>query len=155
MKNKGYILNQKGIALALTIMVLMVLMIIFGSVMTLLGSNTRQVKHQENIMRAHYVALTGINMASTALFIVAEVSPGNSVTLMDQHFKGNLPITPLVETITLPTGEAEVTMTAENVSGERWIRIESIGTLSDTGTTRTLVLRINADIPAIQEWGRN
>lgn len=149
MKKNIYIKNEKGMVLVLTIIVLMVLMIIFGAVMTILGGNIRQVKHQENMMRAHYVALSGINIASTALFEAV-----GSETLVDKYFKGPLP-RELQDTITLPTGEAEVTLTAEDISGVRWIRVKSIGTLSDNSAKRTLVLRINADIPAIQEWSNN
>ena len=61
MKKNIYIKNEKGMVLVLTMIVLMVLMIIFGAVMTILGGNIRQIRHQENMMRAHYVALSGIN----------------------------------------------------------------------------------------------
>jgi len=149
MKLNKNLKNQKGVALIVTIIVLMVLMILFGASMTYLSANITQVKKQENLMKAHYVALTGINIASNALFEAT-----TDGTLLDQHFKDSSPA-PLTDTVVMTTGNASITMSAVDISGERWVKIESKGDLNDADTSKKLVLRINADTPAIQEWDSN
>lgn len=65
-KRKSKKLN-KGFALPLVLMVVLVLSILFISIITIAQSNTRQVAIQEDNLRAYYLARSGIDIAYAAL----------------------------------------------------------------------------------------
>ena len=59
--------NKKGISLVFVVLVLLVLSILSMAIFTLFTSNMRQAQRQENVIRAHYLAISGVDVTFAAL----------------------------------------------------------------------------------------
>lgn len=76
MKNKDkFITNRKGSALAFIIIIFFVLSIMASTISILFLSNLTQAKKQENNLKAHYLAMSGIDVTIATLMSTVEVSP--------------------------------------------------------------------------------
>ena len=142
--------NKKGISLVFVVMVMLVLSVLSVAVFTLFTSNMRQAQRQEDMIRAHYVAISGVDVAFAA------VMQGTASTrLLNTYF--NKPISntvnPLTDTVTLDGGTATITISSYIESGNRWVLITSVGTLTDgSAASKTVQMRFRVEYPEIQQW---
>lgn len=148
--------RRNGAVLPIVMLTFMVLMILLASVMTLFNNNLRQAKRQEEMVQAHYIALAGIDLAVAALLQEGTIG-GPEDTLLYDQFGSHRPFsdTPVLQhTIYLDNDEALIRIRAID-TGERWVEIRSVGTLSATGATRIITLRFLTDNPEVQQWDTN
>lgn len=142
--------NKNGLSLVFVILVMLVLTILSTAVFTLFVSNMNQARLQENATRAHYVAISGVELTFAAL-----TQGTTSTRLLNTHF--NKPIdqsvSDLTETIVLSEGSASVTISSYVEDGNRWVKIVSIGSLTDgTIVSKKIEMKFRADYPEIQIW---
>ena len=147
------ILKEKNAAaLPMVMMIFVVLMILIASIITIFTSNLRQVKYQEEMIEAHYIALSGIDLAVASL--LQEGIGGPTDTLLSNEFHDTIPIanTPtLTDTISLNNGEVSITIRAIDDT-ERWVEVRAVGALTGSSATRTIRLTFLVQNPAMQNW---
>lgn len=142
--------NKKGISLVFVVLVMLVLSILSVAVFTLFTSNMRQAQLQENHIRAHYVAISGVDVTFSAI-----MQGTASNRLLNTYFNKPISTTvnPLTDSLSLDGGDVEVTVSSYIESGNRWILITSTGTLTDgSGVSRTVQMRFRVEYPEIQQW---
>lgn len=147
--------SRDGAALPIVMLIFLVTMILISSVMMIFGSNLRQAKHQEELIKAHYIALSGIDLAVAAL--LQEGTGGLKDTLLYKQFGSQLLLgsTPtLQDTIVLANGRVDIKIHAIDSSG-RWVEVRAEGALPSNGAKRVIVLKFLADNPEIQNWNKN
>jgi len=142
--------NEKGVSLVFVIIVLLVLSLLSTAVFTLFVSNMRTAQLQENTTRAHYIAISGVELT------FASLTTGTSSTrLLKTYFDKPISesVSPLTQTVNLDGGTAEVNVSSYIESGNRWVKITSIGTLNDgTNVSRTIEMKFRVEYPEIQVW---
>ena len=142
--------NEKGVSLVFVIIVLLVMSLLSTAVFTLFVSNMRTAQLQENTTRAHYIAISGVELT------FASLTMGTSSTrLLRTYFDKPISetVAPLTQTISLDGGSAAVTASSYIESGNRWVKITSIGTLNDgTNVSRTIEMKFRVEYPEIQMW---
>lgn len=150
MMNKIIVDNKKGLSLVWVILVLLVLTILSTAVFTLFVSNMNIAKMQENSTRAHYIAISGVEVTFAAL------TQGTSSTrLLKTHFDKPIsePVSDLTDSIDLVEGRADVTVSSYIEDGNRWVKIVSIGSLNDgTIVTKRIEMKFRVEYPEIQLW---
>ncbi|TCT16899.1 hypothetical protein EDC18_101195 [Natranaerovirga pectinivora] len=148
--------SRDGAVLPIILMTFMVLMILISSVIILFSNNLRQTKRQEEMVKAHYIALSGIELAMAAL-LQEGIIGGAEDTLLYSQFGSHIPLanTPeLEDTLTLDNGEVLIKIRAID-TGERWVEIRSKGTLVNMDATRIIRLRFLVHNPEVQRWDPN
>ena len=151
-KTKKILDNQSGVALIFVILALVIVSIIGAGIANLVHANLMQAKAQEDDMKAYYLSLSGSDLCFAAL--LQEGTNGEDDTLLYQQFGEDahpiLPTTELTDTLHLDGGDVEVSVTALDKSGERWVQIISKATLSSSSVTKTTTLQFLASNPIVQ-----
>ena len=146
----SYIDYEDGAALIFAIIIFMVLVIITSSVVLVFSSNQRQALHQEESVRAYFVALSGVEIVKSALLMVDE---GDGRTLIENIVVDGIVLPRQVLNIDGHTVYVDI---SHNEVDEELI-IESSVTLSDSGVSSSLSLfmDVSADpitFPLLERW---
>jgi type II secretory pathway component PulK len=147
--------KKNGYAYVTVMMVLSILLIFITMIMALFNSNFLQSKSQEKNIQSYYLARSGIDLGVAALMLKG--SGGDNDTLLYKDFssvsKPNVASTPtLNQTLTLGNGIVEIKIHALDISGERWVEVQAIGTLSENNVSKKVILQFLVDNPAQQKW---
>ena len=150
MKQIRDILNKKGVSLIFVILVLLVMSILSVAVFTLFSSNLVTAKHQQDSVKAHFLAISGVEMSFAA---VIDTADGDS--LLVSYFKANdvtSTMNPLTHTLELEEGNVDIEVSSYIDEGERYILIKAIGYPDASTTSTELTMHFNALHPEIQRW---
>ena len=142
--------NKKGISLVFVILVMMVLSILSVAIFTLFASNMRQAQNQENGIRAHYLAVSGVDITFAAL-----LQGDTNVKLVNTYFNKpiNVVVNPISDFIELDAGRVDITVSSYIEEGNRWILITSVGTLNTSDNlSQTVKMKFRVEYPEIQIW---
>lgn len=132
--------EEKGAALAWTLIVFVVMTILASSILFIVQQDIREVVMQEKRIKTFYIAQSGVELSYAALTQndneYFDKMVDNTVTsLMDEI--------EIYDGVTL-IGKAAVSIVPVTIDGKKWIKIESIGTLTgDTVTVKT-IMRIDS-----------
>lgn len=121
---KQMVKDQKGIALAFTVLLTVVLMITGSMLLNMSVSETRFSVKSEQLLQAEYIARSGADIAAEQFFKSGIVHAGP-------------------ETMTLGSGRSEGTAEVSATSSGDVIRIESVGTVGSSTRMVTLYLAQN------------
>lgn len=139
--------NKKGVTLIYVLLVLVVMSLLSTAIFTLFVSNVRQIEIQEDSVKAHFIAVSGVEVAFAALM-------QDNKSLLNDHFNValNATVTPLTDVVTLDNGEADITISSYVDDGLRFVRITSLGRLTGSTTTRELNMTFRVEFPEVQTW---
>lgn len=139
--------NRKGVSLVYVMLVLIVMSILSVAIFTLYVSNLNQVKIQEDSVKAHFVAMSGVEIAFGALV-------QDNQSLLNYHF--NKPIGTTVssisDTVVVTGGEADISISSYVDDGFRYVRITSLGRIDNSSLTKQLSMHFRIEYPEIQVW---
>lgn len=142
--------NKKGMSLVFVILVLLVLSILSMAIFTLFTSNMRQAQRQENVIRAHYLAISGVEVTFAAL-----MQGNTNERLVNTYFNEpiNISVDPIEDSIEMDAGLVDVTVSTYVEEGNRWVLITSVGTLDTADSvSQTVEMRFRVEYPEIQIW---
>lgn len=147
MKPISTILNKKGVSLVFVILVLLVMSILAVAVFTLFTSNIAQAKYQDDSIRAHFVAISGVEVGFAALL-------ADNQKLLNDYFKkpNATNVAPISDTITLDEGTATITISSFVEEELRYVMISSIGSITGSSVTKELKMKFRIEYPEIQTW---
>ena len=143
-------LNRKqGAALINVVIVLAVIMIFSALLARYFYSNLQQSKYQERVLQAYYLSQSGTDLCLTAL--LQEGSDGPEDSLLFEKFNPTI-TSPgeLTESLDLVDGTVDLVVSATAKDGERWIVIESKGTLNQSNVSQTTYLEFLYENPLVQ-----
>lgn len=147
MKRLRYALKlHKGSAVAMVVMIMAIIMVITSVVAILFSANRTQASHQEDYMKAYYLANSGIEIGYAAL--LTDLDAGSNINYYYQQYASQL-VTPQTSTQTLTAGTVVIRLFSQTIDGKTWLVIESTGQLTGTTITQTLNYRFRADNPAV------
>ena len=149
MVKKGLIRSKRGVSLVYVMLVLIVMSILSVAIFTLFASNLRQAKFQEESIRAHFVAISGVEVAFAAL-------TQDNQSLLKTYFDKPIstPVSPLSDIVEVEGGEANIIVSSfiNTEQAARYIRITSTGHLEGTTTTKQVSMYFRIEYPEIQSW---
>lgn len=139
-------MNNKGVSLIFVILVLMVMSILSVAIFTLFTSNMAQAKRQQDSISAHYVAMSGVEVAFGALL-------QNNRSLLISYFDraDDLEVT-LSDSVDLDNGHADIVVRSYVEENERWVQITSTGVLDESTVEQVIKMKFKLDYPQIQQW---
>ncbi len=145
--------DEQGAALAFVLLVLVLTTIFLVGISGIFHANLTQTVAQEDSVEAYYLAQSGVELAFAAL--IQEGAGGvNDTLLYDSFSEATHPTigatTSLTDTLTFPNGTVAIEVSAFEADGERWIKIESKGTLNGSGIDRIVTLKFNVSNPYLQ-----
>jgi type II secretory pathway pseudopilin PulG len=142
------IMNKSGVSLMFVILVLVVMSILSMAIFSLFTSNMSQAKYQQNSLRVHYIAISGVEAAFGALL-------QDNRSLLTNYFDKatNVSITPLTDSVTLNNGYASIVVSSYiDSNNERWVLITSTGHLTNSTATRIIKMNFRVSYPEVQKW---
>lgn len=147
MRSYKQVMNKKGMALLLVLLIMVVLSILSVAVLTMFTTNMNNEKMQEDSIRAHYIAMSGIDVTFSALL-------QDDQSLLDDYFNKalNVTITSLSDTIEFDDGEAHIVVSSHVENDERWVMITSTATLEGSNIDNTVTMKFRVEYPEIQQW---
>lgn len=139
--------NKKGMALLFVLLIMVVMSTLAVAVFSFYTVNTNSEKLQENAMRAHYAALSGVEVSFGALLM-------DNRSLLNNYFDKAIgtSITPLSDTIELEGTTAYVEISSFVEEGERWVKITSTGRVNGLSVTKVIEMSFRIEYPEIQRW---
>lgn len=147
--------RRSGSAYISVLIAFVVIIIFIAAIASLFNSNLLQTTSQERGIQAYYLARSGVDLGVAALL---KTGPGGSNdTLLYKEFstaeKPDLSsTTTLTQSITFGNGKADIIIHAISINSQRWVEVQSVGTLTATGTKKTLILQFSVDNPEQQKW---
>ena len=84
--------NKDGSILVFVVFVFLIVSIMAATISVLFSNNLTQAKRQEDNLRAHYLAMSGIDMTVATLMSTVEVSGGEEVKMHEKIKKNNVNI---------------------------------------------------------------
>jgi len=140
-------MNRKGVALLLVLLVMVVLSILAVAVLTMFTTNMATEKMQEDSIRAHYIAMSGVDVTFGALL-------QNDESLLNSYFNkaNNVTVTPLTDTIEFDGGTATIIVSTYVADDERWVLITSTATLDGSDINNVVTMEFRLEFPQIQQW---
>lgn len=147
MKKTSDILNKRGVALILVLLVMVVLSILSAAVFSLFTNNLAQEKYQADAIRSHYVAIGGVDLAFGALL-------QDDRSLLNTYFNkaSNVSVDPLIQNVPMDGGFADVVVSTYVETNERWLLITSTGNLENSTVKKVIKMRFRIEYPEIQKW---
>ncbi len=140
--------SKKGMALMVVVSVFMVITIILASVTFVFQNNLGQAHHQEESMKAYYLALSGIELGYSALIRNTNSDPnGTPVYYFSLAFPSSS-TAPKIQEVSLQGGSVTITASRITHDGAEWIEIAAEGK-TDTDSTRSSTMRFRMDNPAV------
>jgi len=130
--------NQSGVALIWALIFLMIFSILGMSMLFLSRQDILETVNQREDVRAYYLADSGIDLAYAAL--MKKLTPSDEPLIksyQDDHNK--------VYTQQILVGDDTIDITIESVSVDSkwWVKVTSVGTVTETNATETTIVRIN------------
>lgn len=146
-------IDKKGITLIYVVLVMLVMSILGVSVFTLFSSNLATAKNQQDSVKAHFLAMAGIEVGLAA---VLDKPAGEESQLLNTYVKScEDPVEEhLNDTIDLPEGSVSIVICSyiDEKEDQKYVRISSTGTPNNVNTARTINLHVNAKYPELQKW---
>lgn len=140
-------MNKRGVSLIFVILILVVMSILSIAIFTLFTSNISQAKYQQDSIKAHYVAISGVDVSFAALL-------QDNHSLLDSYFNKAIDVTvyPISDTINLTNGHANIVISSYIESSERWVLITSTGHVDNSAAIRTIKMNFRLQYPEVQVW---
>ncbi len=141
-------MNNKGVSLIFVILVLMVMSILSVAIFTLFTSNMVQAKQQQDSIRAHYIAISGVEVTIGALM-------QSNRSLLTNYFDkaiSEYPVDPLTDSIELDNGHADIVVSGFVENDERWVMITSTGVLEGSAVSKVIIMKFRVEYPEVQQW---
>ena len=147
MGKRKIINNRSGVGLVYAVLVLLVVSVLSVAVFTLFASNINQAQRQEDAMRSHFIAISGVEVAFGALL-------QDNKSLLINHFDKIISqsVSPLSDTIVFDDGEAQITITSYIEDEMRIVNIQSIGLATNSSISREINMWFRIEYPEIQTW---
>jgi len=142
--------NKKGFSLLFVVLVMLVLSILSVALFTLFMSNMKQAQRQENAIRAHYLAISGVDVTFAAL-----MQGSTTDRLVNSYFNEpiNITVDPISDSFEMDAGDVDVVVSSFIEEGNRWVLITSVGTLNDgSNNSQTIEMKFRVEYPEIQIW---
>lgn len=128
--------NRRGSSLAIVIIVFMVIMILLSSVALMFDNNLLQATRQEKKMKAHYLALSGIDLARSTLLMPVDIHEGNERSMIE-YIKANPDsYTSMEDSITIDGIPVEIYLNYDK--DEKVMTLMSSAVYEDVSTSLTL-----------------
>jgi len=144
---KCYFKKNKGFALPMVLLIMVVLMILFISVSFIADANSKQVATQEDNLRAYYLARSGIDIAYAALMEEKDGVPKIMKFIDDTKVKE------LTDELYLPNDSNLVGIVNINVSKvDNEVRIQAIAKTSKGNGSSKLSLYIDKNDITRTRW---
>lgn len=142
--------NKNGISLIFVVLIMLVVSILSVAIFTLFASNINLARMQQDSIKAHYIAVAGVDVTFAGL------TKGTSTNrLLTTYFDkpiNQYPLGPITTSVNLDNGVANVTVTGILVDDLRWVVISSFATLNGSNVTSKIEMRVRVEYPEIQEW---
>ena len=142
--------NQKGVSLIYIVLIMIVVSILSLAIFTLFVSNMNQAKMQQDSIKAHYIAVAGVDVTFAGL------TKGTSANrLLTTYFDkpiNQYPLGPLTTVVNLENGTANVTVKGILEEEKRWVVISSVATITGSDVTQKVEMRVRVEYHEIQEW---
>lgn len=147
MGRRKIINNRSGVGLIYAVLVLLVVSILSVAVFTLFSSNMNQAQMQEDAMRSHFIAVSGVEVAFGALL-------QDNQSLLNNYFDKSIstPVNPLSDTITFDAGVAQIVISSFIEDDMRIVNIQSIGQATNSSVSREVNMWFRIEYPEIQNW---
>ncbi|MCH4886380.1 hypothetical protein EZV73_02315 [Acidaminobacter sp. JC074] len=154
--------NQSGFTYIFVIITFVVVTTIVVGMLNLVDVNMSQAISQEDTIRAHYLAVSGLELTFAALTVSPDHDEDN--TLSNNLYKtGSIDTREELEDTIMFTadgssgtiqssvdGSVTIRVFAFEQDGRRWVEIVSTATVADTGVTKTARLQFLVDNPLVQ-----
>ena len=128
--------NRRGSSLAIVIIVFMVIMVLLSSVALVFDNNLIQATRQEKKMKAHYLALSGIDLARSTLLMPVDIHEGNERSMIE-YIKANPDsYTSMEDSITIDGIPVEIYLNYDK--DEKVMTLMSSAVYEDVSTSLTL-----------------
>lgn len=138
--SKLYKTNRKGSTLVIVLVIFAVLSILLASINTMFNSNMIQAVRQEKLMKAHYLALSGIEAAKSTLLMPLTTYEGNDINMIEYIKLNPTNYSDFDDTITVDGKEVEITVKYDIDNKDLYIT--SIAEL-DSKTKKKIELRLD------------
>lgn len=142
--------NKNGISLIFVVLIMLVVSILSVAIFTLFASNINLARMQQDSIKAHYIAVAGVDVTFAGL------TKGTSTNrLLTTYFDkpiNQYPLGPITTSVNLDNGVANVTVTGILEDDLRWVVISSFATLNGSDVTSKIEMRVRVEYPEIQEW---
>ncbi len=141
--------KREGYALITVLVVLVVMSILLVTSFTLLQSNTKQIRSQEENLKAHYLARSGAMLAYTAIL------NDSGTKLLDQFSTSKFynETEGKKETIEFTDEKAEAKVNAWYNNG--YIIIKSESEIKNSSVKSTIYLKFEKSDPENLSWSKN
>lgn len=106
--------NRRGAILAFVVILFLIVSIIASSVAMMFTSNLKMAEHQENNLKGHYLALSGIDITISTLLSPLYVDDGKDKSIIDKLRKDKLPVI-INDKIDIDGQEVLITMAYDNM----------------------------------------
>jgi hypothetical protein len=138
----------------------LVIIIVSVSVASVFSQNLHQANLQANQIRAHYLAVAGIDLAVSALLF--DPADPDQEPLIESlkwdkdaypDIADDLVTRPeFFDIVEIEDDEVAVTITPINSGSKREIVVHALGTLHGSGVTKSLTLIFDAENPLVLRW---
>lgn len=147
MGRRKIINNRSGVGLIYAVLVLLVVSILSVAVFTLFSSNMNQAQMQEDAMRSHFIAVSGVVVTLGALL-------QDNQSLLNSYFDKSIltTVNPLSDTIEFDGGEAQIVISSFIEDDMRIVNIQSIGQATNSSVSREVNMWFRIEYPEIQNW---
>ena len=148
--------DEQGAALAFVLLVLVLTTIFLVGISSIFHANLTQTVAQEDSVEAYYLAQSGVELAFAAL--IQEGAGGVNDTLLYDSFSidthptigDTTQMTYTFPSTDFPNGSVTIVVKAILEGGERWVQIESTGTLDSSGIDRIVTLKFSVSNTELQ-----
>ncbi len=110
--------NKKGSILVFVVFIFLIVSIMAATISVLFSNNLTQAKRQENNLRAHYLAMAGVDMTIATLMSTVEISNGKEIKMYEKIMKDNKNVDGLEDSIDLDGEEINIILTYNKVDEE-------------------------------------
>lgn len=135
--------SEDGAALAWVLILMTLLIILATSMVYIARQDIFETKNHAERLKTYYIALAGVDLGYAALMTNVGAEPYIEQFISDDDKSVTDVIDITVDSV--KQGEAAVTIESVVVDSKTWIRVVSVGTLTDGSQSVTSVLRINPD----------
>ncbi len=136
-------------------MILVVLSLFVTVISSILMANLNGAVYQEKYLKAYYLSKSGADLCLAAL-LKQGTGGANDTLLYKEYSVAENPSISTTEILTdtiSPDGEnsVDITVKALTISGERWVEIKSVATLTDSSFSKTTVLQFLVSNPLVKK----
>lgn len=143
--------NEKGAALPIVLIVMLVLVILASALLNVSLANVRQSVHENNRIQAYNLARSGIELAVRKLEVESEANIYTDITELEPIM---IPFS--TSSITdLPNASFSVSFVTSGYSVEETVKLEGVGTYNGVTETASLVLDVSSPYLNPKNWINN